>query len=59
MNDKPLFYLSGNTIHKRPVTRKAENSESIAVISVGFPVCTVSEFVDAEEVLHIFNAYVS
>jgi hypothetical protein len=50
----PPFYLSGDVIYKRPITHKIEGGERI---TVGFPVCTVSEFVDAQEVLQLFNEH--
>lgn len=52
---EPFFYLSGRVIHKRPVSRKEGNR---TITSVGFPVCTVSEYADAEAVLRIFNVSV-
>ena len=51
-DNSPLFYLSGRTIYKRPVSHKLEGKTRI---TVGFPVCAVSEFVDAEDVLELFN----
>jgi hypothetical protein len=49
---RPLFYLAGKTIYKRPVSR-LEGDRTITTL--GFPVCTVSEYIDEAEVLKIFN----
>lgn len=54
-DSKPLFYLRDRTIHKRPVTKKIEDNRSST--SLGFPICTVSEWADAEEVLNFFNEH--
>lgn len=52
LQERPVFYLSERTIYKRPVTRKVEGGERI---TIGFPVCTASEYVDPHDVLKIFN----
>lgn len=48
----PLFYLDGKTIHKRPIERKEGDK---TVVTVGFPVCTVSEFVDEKGLCQFLN----
>lgn len=51
---EPLFYLDRRTIHKRAITTKTVGGHKI---KFGFPICTISEFVDAQELLNIFNKY--
>lgn len=50
--NKPLFYLKGKTIFKRPVNRREGDR---IITTMGFPVCTVSEYADEEELLRFFN----
>lgn len=50
--NEPIFYLEGKTIHKRPTTSIFAGGERI---KCGFPICTVSEFVDEKAVLELFN----
>jgi hypothetical protein len=54
--NRPLYYLRGKTIHRRPVERKYEGGSTI---SIGFPVCTVSEYADEAQVLALFNEHAS
>lgn len=56
IDEKPLYYLSGRTIYKRPVSRR-EGEKTIT--SLGFPVCTVSDYADESLILAIFNEHVS
>jgi hypothetical protein len=39
-DDKPLYYSKGETIWKRPVSRRVENG---TLITMGFPVCTMHD----------------
>lgn len=49
---EPLFYVKGDVVFKRPVRRKTEGGTNI---TVGFPVCTASEYVSAVAIAAIFN----
>lgn len=49
---EPLFYVKGNVIYKRPVRRKTATGTNI---TVGFPVCTASEYIEASAIAAIFN----
>jgi hypothetical protein len=49
---EPLYYVKGNIVFKRPVRRKTATGTNI---TVGFPVCTASEYVSAEDIAVIFN----
>lgn len=48
------FELIGKTIFKKSVATKNEDGSTNHTL--GFPVCDVSEYVDAKTVLNIFNA---
>lgn len=48
----PLFYVKGDVVFKRPVHRKVTGGTNI---TMGFPVCTASEFVSAKAIAAIFN----
>lgn len=53
MSLEPLYFLEGRVIHKRPVcTQRTSEGKTI---TVGFPVCTVSEYVDPKVLLAFFN----
>lgn len=51
--EKEPFYLSGRTIFKRPIEKK--DSDGAKRISIGFPICEVSQYADPETVLKLFN----
>lgn len=55
MTDEPLYYAKGNTIYKRPVSTPKEGGGK--TVSLGFPVCTVSEFVGTDGVAVILEAF--
>lgn len=50
----PVYKLEGRTIHKLTQSRKIEGGNTH---TVGFPVCTVSEWVSPESVLGILEEY--
>lgn len=43
---EPLYYAKGAMVFKRPVERQREDGSTAT--SLGFPVCTVSEFLGEE-----------
>lgn len=47
------FYAKGSRVFRAPIETKTEGGTSI---NVGFPVCTVSEYVDVEAVASCLNA---
>ena len=49
---EPLFYVKGDVVFKRPVRRKTASGTNI---TMGFPVCTASEYVSATAIAAIFN----
>jgi len=49
---EPLYYVKGDVVFKRPVRRKTVGGTNI---TMGFPVCTASEYVNAEALAAIFN----
>ena len=49
---EPLFYVKGDVVFKRPVHRKTASGTNI---TMGFPVCTASEYVSANAIAAIFN----
>lgn len=51
--EKPLFFAEGNQVRKRPVERIEGGKHHI---SLGFPVCEVSEYVGSEGVAIVVNA---
>lgn len=50
---KTAYYLKGRTIHKAP--REISNENGKTRIVCGFPVCTVSEYADAETLMAILE----
>lgn len=55
---EPLFYLKGRTIHKAPSVSKPDEGGAQR-ITCGFPICTVSEWIDPQVVLNIFLEHAS
>lgn len=56
MSDEPLYYAVGRTVHKRPI--EIPQPDRSARITMGFPVCTVSEYLNADDagvVAHMLN----
>jgi hypothetical protein len=51
---EPLYYLKDNVVFKRPVRRKTETGTAI---TMGFPVCTVSEYIRAADLVAILNEH--
>lgn len=49
---EPLFYVKGSIIFKRPVHRKTLTGTNI---TIGFEVCTASEYVSAKDLAAILN----
>lgn len=49
---EPLYYVKGDQVFKRPVRRKTATGTNI---TLGFPVCTASEYVNAEDLATILN----
>ena len=54
MTDEPLYYAKGDTIFKRSVHKQKEGGGS--TISLGFPVCTLTEFVGTDGAQFIADA---
>lgn len=54
-----LFYLQAKTIHQRPreTSRIEENGSTKVTTAMGFPICTISQYVEGEDVLGIFNEH--
>jgi hypothetical protein len=48
----PLYFVNGNRVFKRPVRRKTATGTNI---TMGFPVCTASEYVTPEAIAAILN----
>lgn len=55
MADEPIYYAKDDTIYKRPIRTPKEGGG--ATVSLGFPVCTVSEFVGTDGVAAILEAF--
>ena len=53
MSVKPLYYVLDNVIHKRPVAKIQDNG--LKSWSMGFPVCTPSDYIEAETLCEFFN----
>lgn len=49
---EPLFYIKGDVVFKRPVRRKTPSGTNI---TMGFAICTASEYVSAAAIAAIFN----
>lgn len=49
---EPLFYVKGDVVFKRPVHRKTATGTNI---TMGFPVCTASEYINAKDLAFILN----
>jgi hypothetical protein len=49
---EPLYYVKGDVVFKRPVRRKIAGGTNV---TMGFPVCTASEYVSAKDIAAIFN----
>jgi len=47
-----LYYVKGDVVFKRPIRRKTATGTNI---TMGFPVCTASEYVSADAIAIIFN----
>lgn len=52
MSVKPLYYVLDDVIHKRPV---AKTTDGVKSWTMGFPVCTVSDYLDADTLCEFFN----
>lgn len=50
---KPLYYVEGKVIHKRAVC--SGKTEKGTNWTIGFPVCTVSEYIAPEALCAFFN----
>lgn len=55
MTDEPLYYAKGDTIYKRPV--RTPNDDGGATISIGFPVCKLTEFVGTDGAQFVVDAF--
>lgn len=49
---EPLYYIEKDVVFKRPVRRKTTTGTNI---TMGFPVCTASEYVSAKDIAAILN----
>jgi len=49
------YYAKGRTVHKSP-TEKPSGQVGVQRWEIGFPVCTLSEYLDDEAAVHIANA---
>lgn len=49
------YYATGRTVHKSP-TEKPSGEVGVWRWEIGFPVCTLSEYLDDEAAQHIANA---
>lgn len=54
MADEPLYYAKGDTIHKRPIRTPKDGGG--ATITIGFPVCQMTDFVGAEGAQFVADA---
>lgn len=50
MSDEP-FYAKGRTIHQRPAT--TVRPDGTKAVTMGFPVCTLSDYVGDDAALHV------
>lgn len=51
--DDGRYYAKGNVVYKSPVKHPKENGSTS--YSLGFPVCTASEYVSAENIVAVMN----
>lgn len=54
MGNNGEYYAKGRTVHKSPTEKPAE--PGVTRFTVGFPVCTLSEWLDDEAAAHIADA---